>query len=69
MRCARPARQVGEKQMLATYADMAQLAEHLLAKEKVAGSNPVVRSKGSGTTRLSVSRCDCGTVGAGKATA
>ena len=27
-----------------TYADMAQLVEHHLAKVRVAGSNPVVRS-------------------------
>ncbi len=30
-----------------TYADMAQLVEHHLAKVGVAGSNPVVRSRNS----------------------
>ena len=31
--------------ILSTYADVAQLVEHHLAKVRVAGSNPVVRSK------------------------
>ena len=30
--------------MLSTHADVAQLVEHHLAKVRVAGSNPVVRS-------------------------
>lgn len=30
------------------YADVAQVVEHLLAKQKVAGSNPVIRSGVSG---------------------
>ena len=34
--------------MLAEHADVAQLVEHHLAKVRVAGSNPVVRSKSAG---------------------
>ena len=36
--------------VLLTYADMAQLVEHNLAKVGVAGSSPVVRSKNSSPT-------------------
>ena len=42
--------EVGDRQLatLKRHADVAQLVEHHLAKVRVAGSNPVVRSKNLG---------------------